>query len=133
MAAIEGKIAIAFAAILPRIRKLIPVLGSDQPGEVVAAANAIGGSLRGTGCDWHDLAAAISSGRSLDPPHDYQCSQFAFGDLARFCRDADGGRLSDVERRFVLDMAGLGFFRRPSTRQEAWLKAIYSHLVREAA
>ncbi len=49
-------------AIAQRLAKLVPVLGSDQPGEVVAAADAIGRALRGAGLDWHDLAVLVSAG-----------------------------------------------------------------------
>ena len=44
-------------AIGPRLAKLLPLLSSDQPGEVVATARAIGATLQRGGMDWHDLAA----------------------------------------------------------------------------
>jgi hypothetical protein len=40
--------------------KLIPRLGSNHAGEVVATAAAIGRVLRNGGCDWHDLARAVT-------------------------------------------------------------------------
>jgi hypothetical protein len=49
-----------FAPLVPMLGKLIPRLGSDHAGEVVATAAAIGRVLRNGGCDWHDLAGAIT-------------------------------------------------------------------------
>ena len=48
------------SAIGPRLAKLLPLLASDQPGEVVATARAIDLTLRRGGMDWHDLAALVS-------------------------------------------------------------------------
>jgi hypothetical protein len=44
-----------------KVVKLIPMLGSDHDGEVVASAWAIGRSLKSSGRDWHDLAAAAET------------------------------------------------------------------------
>ena len=48
------------APLVPMLSKLIPRLGSDHAGEVVATAAAIGRVLRNGGCDWHDLARAVT-------------------------------------------------------------------------
>lgn len=48
-------------AIIPKLAKLVPLLGSDQDGEVVATARAICRTLAGAGCDLHALAAALTS------------------------------------------------------------------------
>ena len=48
------------SAIGPRLAKLLPLLASDQPGEVVATARAIGQTLQRGGMDWHDFAAVVS-------------------------------------------------------------------------
>lgn len=42
------------------LKKLIPLLDSDQDGEVVAAARAIQRALKTAGCDFHDLTKAIN-------------------------------------------------------------------------
>jgi hypothetical protein len=47
------------SAVGPRLAKLLPLLGSDQPGEVAATAHAIGRTLQSAGLDWHHLAALI--------------------------------------------------------------------------
>ena len=49
-----------FASIADRLGKLIPLLSSDQGGEVIAAATAIGRTLTGVGLDWHDLAQRVA-------------------------------------------------------------------------
>ncbi len=49
--------------IRPRVAQLVRLLGSDQDGEVVAAARAISRTLDGAGIDLSVLAAAIA-----DPP-----------------------------------------------------------------
>ena len=48
------------SAIGPLLAKLLPLLASDQPGEVVATARAIGQTLQRGGMDWHDFAAMVS-------------------------------------------------------------------------
>lgn len=61
----------SLAAVSPRLAKLLPMLSSNQPGEVAAAAAAIGRTLASVGADWHDLAAILTAppaARSLPPP-----------------------------------------------------------------
>ena len=50
----------ALVTVAPKLEKLIPLLASDKPGEVVACAAAIGRALRSAGRDWHDLTAALT-------------------------------------------------------------------------
>jgi hypothetical protein len=50
-----------------RLHKLVLLLSSDQPGEVAAAAAAIGRLLTSHGQGWHDLAARLCA-RSAPPP-----------------------------------------------------------------
>lgn len=45
----------------PRIGELIRLLSSDKDGEVVAAAGALGRTLRNLGFDWHDLANTVEA------------------------------------------------------------------------
>jgi hypothetical protein len=66
-----------FPTVAPRLAKLVPLLGSDKPGEVAAAVAAIGRTLRGAGLDWHTLAAVVASeGRRQGTP------AFTFASLA---------------------------------------------------
>ena len=55
----------AIVAVAPKLTRLIPLLGSDKDGEVVATARAIGRTLAQAGADFHDLAAAIAR---AEPP-----------------------------------------------------------------
>ena len=43
----------------PKLARLVPLLGSDKPGEVAATVAAIERTLVAAKCDWHDLAAAL--------------------------------------------------------------------------
>ena len=61
----------------PRLAKLLPLLSSDQPGEVVATAQAIGQTLQRGGMDWHDLAALV-----LGEGKRQAASAFTFASLA---------------------------------------------------
>jgi hypothetical protein len=45
--------------IAERLKKLLLMLSSDCDGEVIAAARAIGRTLKDTGADWHDFAARL--------------------------------------------------------------------------
>ena len=47
--------------VAPKLSKLILLLSSNQDGEVVAAARAIGRNLSGAGMDWHNLAKALTT------------------------------------------------------------------------
>lgn len=47
---------------LEKIAKLIPMLASDKPGDVTAAAGALARVLKAAGCDFHDLAKLIREG-----------------------------------------------------------------------
>lgn len=51
-----------------RLRKLLLMLSSDQPGEVVAAAALIGHALHSAGGTWHDLAERLTSGGGRHEP-----------------------------------------------------------------
>ena len=56
------------AAADAKIRMLLPVLGSDQSGEVVAAAAAIGRLLEADGLDWHALADRLAGPADTTAP-----------------------------------------------------------------
>lgn len=48
-----------------KLAKMIPLLASDQQGEIAAAALGIGRVLKSAGKDWHWLASAISNSTSI--------------------------------------------------------------------
>ena len=56
------------AAMSARLGKLIRLLSSDKPGEVVAAAGAINRALQAAGSDIHQLAEAADRQLDLDLP-----------------------------------------------------------------
>lgn len=49
--------------VMDKLVKMIPLLASDKPGEVTAAAAAITRSLKGAALDWHDVVKWIESGQ----------------------------------------------------------------------
>ena len=49
-------------ATVSRLTKLLPMLGSDKPGEVTGTAAAIGRVLQSAVLDWHDLATGLKAG-----------------------------------------------------------------------
>lgn len=49
------------APIAPRVKQLVLMLSSDQDGEVISAARALGRTLRAAGSDWHELADSLVS------------------------------------------------------------------------
>jgi hypothetical protein len=110
----------ALAVVAPRIGQLIRLLGSDQDGEVVAAARALGRTLASVNEDFHTLADAIE--RSGPAAH-HECDDHRA--MAKWIRDS-GARLSPKEWSFVADMATR--FGSLSERQEAWLRAIYERV-----
>jgi hypothetical protein len=102
------------ATLTPTLAKLIPLLGSDKSGEVVATAAAIGRVLETAGRDWHDLAAAVAP--TLED--DWRAT------LAYCAKHAD--RLSDKERDFLRTLT---YWRgEPSEKQLDWLEGIAARL-----
>lgn len=122
----------ALAIVAPKLSKLIPLLGSDQPGEVVAAATAIHGLLKKAGCDFHDLVTAIES----PPSAARSAAEYDSGPRGNLQRIADFcihhvAALNPKEATFVRQMHAMIFVGREiSTRQRDWLESIYIKLRR---
>jgi len=53
----------ALAPIVDKLRPLVRMLSSDQPGEIVASARALVRVLKGAGLDIHALADSIGNGK----------------------------------------------------------------------
>ena len=105
-------------AIRPRLGQFVRLLGSDHPGEVVAAAAALRRALAGVGADLHDLAGTIEQPavvlRAAPQPASRQPRkprQAAPGSVeldfagrmavaAALRRGLAGGRMSEWEREF---------------------------------
>ena len=121
--------------IAPKLEKLVLMLSSDQPGEVVAAAAAIKRALQTAGADWHDFARELTKPAtpSRDGHHSRNHDRDRYGDrsgwrpLHAYCRrhlDA----LPSRERDF---MTTLDHWRGNITeKQRAWLDAIHARLRR---
>jgi hypothetical protein len=103
------------------LSKLIPRLGSDHAGEVVATAAAIGRVLRNGGCDWHDLAHAVTP--PPKPPaklaSDDWRATLAFCAMHIDC-------LKTRDREFLRSLAH--WHRDLTEKQRAWLEDIAARL-----
>jgi hypothetical protein len=125
-------------AVATKIGKLLALLSSDIDGEVLAAARSIDRTLKASGADIHVLVRQITAPGVVvihgGPDNDDEPEPQSWRDLARWCRDHDGGCLSSAERKFVVDMANrLVLGGKPTEKQASWLRAIYVRLGREVA
>jgi hypothetical protein len=119
--------------ITPRLKQLLLMLSSDQPGEVVAAANAIGRALRASGSDWHDLVANLGSAPSKVQSASPDRSQYDIDDwhaLRDFCLE-HRRLLRERELDFLTDLGD--WQGRLTPKQTEWLRGIYARLKRAAA
>ena len=106
-----------------RLSKLIPVLGSDKDGEIIAAAAAISRCLDAAGRDWHDIAAATVRGWPVSAVVEPQTVILRdWQNLARKCQRAGIGTLTEAELDFLRNI--LGRHTEPSQKQWRWLTAI---------
>lgn len=110
----------ALAPVAPRLARLLRLLASDQDGEVIAAACAIGRTLKSVALDFHDLARAVEGHEVVEPaPSDDGEWAEKIGWLVRerkrFLRS------KDIE--FLNDM--LGWSDEPTVRQAEWVDRIY--------
>jgi hypothetical protein len=111
-----------------RVAKLIPRLGSTHDGEVIATVAAIRRTLGSAGLDLHDLARIVATNLPHRARYSTRDDVPDSGDLARWCCDHDGGRLTAKERAFVTCMTTWCRWREPTERQAAWLLGIAEHL-----
>jgi hypothetical protein len=112
------------------IGKFLLLLGSDKPGEVVAAAAALCRTLKSEGRDLHDLVGALN-GRVVyrDKIIYPKVEELSPREIAQLCLDQDTSHLNDRERRFLDDMSRR--YSTPTPKQEAWLFAIHDRLLRK--
>jgi hypothetical protein len=107
------------ATLTPRLRQLLLMLSSDRPGEVTAAAAAIGRALKAAGTDWHGLVDGLLTPWQ-DAPDDWET-------IREFCADRCD-LLRPREQEFIESLAE--WRGRPTERQLAWLCSIYARLRR---
>jgi hypothetical protein len=111
-----------------KLRKaFVLLLGSDKPGEMAAARDAVLRLARSEQCGLHELATALIVGlkrvKDIGVRARKECTSHAEM-AARILDWAEcGGHLSEREHEFVQDMAEWG--GQPSEKQMAWLRKIY--------
>ena len=108
--------------ITPRLRQMLLMLSSDKPGEVIAAASAIGRLLHAQGKDWHDLVNGLLPVKTervvVKEEEDWHV-------MRDFCIERMGF-LRSREQEF---MQTLKYWRGDLTEKQAgWLCAIYARL-----
>jgi hypothetical protein len=115
---------------MDKLRKaFVLLLGSDKPGEMAAARDAVLRLARNEQCGLHELAAALIVGlkkvRGIGARGQEKLSSHT--EMAERILDwfECGGYLSDREHEFVQDMME---WRRPSEKQMAWLEKIYRRI-----
>jgi len=105
----------------PILVKLIPRLASNHDGEVVATARAIERVLKADGCDWHDLAGAIT----LLPKPQVRLVDDDWRATLAFCA-MHIHHLKMRDREFIKSLA---HWRRDLTeKQKDWLEDIAARL-----
>ena len=116
-----------------RIGQFVRLLGSDRPGEVVAAAGAIKRALTSVGADIHFLADVVERGlRPLPPPPPPPPSPIDdVGEMIAVCL-LYPDLLSDRELGFVQSLKryrrSLGDEFEPSEKQFSWLESIFDRV-----
>jgi len=117
-----------------RIEKFLLLLGSDKPGEVVAAAAALCRTLKSEGRDLHDLVGALK-GRVIYRDKVIEKTKVVYPkveelsprEIAQLCLEQDTSYLNDRERQFLEDMSRR--YGVPTRKQEAWLFALHDKLL----
>ena len=107
-------------------RLLCLMIGTDKPGETVAAADATRRTLAAAGLDHHDLAAVVEAGLRVPLVPDDGSEDWK--SVALFCRH-HRDRLGEKETEFLETI--LQYRRSPTERQLQWLHDIHVRIRRE--
>jgi hypothetical protein len=121
----EGTMSL-IASARTRIALIVPRLGSNHTGEIVASAAAIGRSLQSAGADWHDLANAIRSPGQDSRQHECPPTWQSMSPSSRYAwltPILDRAGLSEWEHKFATDMLGRA---RLSEKQEAIVDRLFA-------
>jgi hypothetical protein len=113
---------LALGSTAPRLRQLILLLSSNQPGEVVAAAGAITRTLRSVGADWHLLVDNLLPDEQLRHP---RVDDDGWHRIREFCLSRDY-LLRPRERDFLIDLDR--WDGDLTDKQSKWLSAIYARV-----
>jgi len=111
---------------LRKVAAIIPRLGSNHDGEIIAAAKALERTLASSSLGFVDLANAISPPLAAIPPIKKPAPDWK--QTACWCATYGVNILTERELEFVDDLAASRGFRSLSVRQEAWLASIMSKL-----
>ena len=118
-----------FTDIAPTIAKLLRLLASDKPGELVASVHAMRRVLGSAELDLHDLANVVEFAARREAPQ--VASATADDDdareMIRCCRECSD-LLSAKELAFVRSMAR--WRGEPTKRQRAWLSSLYERCMK---
>jgi len=109
-----------------KVAAIIPRLGSNHEGEIIAAARALERTLASANQGFSDLADAISPQPAVTTP--FKKPGTDWKQAARWCAVYGVGVLTDRELAFCDDLAASKGFRTLSVRQDAWLASIMSKL-----
>jgi hypothetical protein len=115
-----------------KLKRLVLMLSSSHAGEVAAAAAAIDRTLRGAGCDWHDLAAVIVAPAKPQPkPQSRPATEILdWREMRDFCLDHED-LLRPREAEFVQDLQR--WRGRLTEKQDGWLVAIFERIRRQSS
>jgi hypothetical protein len=109
--------------IAQKLKPLLLLLSSDQPGEVAAAAAAIKRTLKSSGLDFHDLVAGLTKASPKSKVEDEPVDEDDWRSMRDACLTKYRGRLRAKELEFV---TSLKFWRGNLTqKQHCWLTSIY--------
>jgi hypothetical protein len=109
--------------IATRLRKLILMLSSDQPGEVFSAARAIDRTLKEAGTDWHGLVGNLMTSPAL--PSSTPDQDESWYVMWLFCLERSH-RLRSREMEFINSLSE--WQGDLTEKQLHWLTAIHERL-----
>ena len=117
---------------IEKLSLLIPRLGSDSEGEIVATVLAIGRTLAASGLDFHDLTERLTRSTNPRPAHFPGPNPETFEDMTaeQYLYAVDlllehGSWINEKEHDFLENMQAWtvkGF--RPSEKQRLWIATI---------
>ena len=117
----------ALTPISDKLAILIPRLGSDRDGEIVATVKAIGRQLSKNGSDWHDLADRLTA----PEPTAEDDSPVVFSDYAtavEWLLATDCGDLTKREIEFLESMRRILRRWPPRPKQAQWIEGLVERL-----
>ena len=126
----------AIVSVAPKLGKLIPLLASDKPGEVLGAVAAIRRTLEREGLDLHDLAKVLGRAEPPDTVGPLAWRDIPESERAAWLAQMRGSRLlSPWERSFcssILEQSRFRPWQRLSPKQIAILDRCILKITAEA-